>query len=90
MISHLLQPLTCERFKKDARYQEGHLRVVNALSERLNCRCGEFLCLYNYDSNQETEEQRLIMARYTPSFHQKLLQYVVLDELGAEYKWRGR
>lgn len=61
-----------------------------AFPERLNCRCGEFLGLYNYDSNQETEEQRLIMARYTPSFHQKLLQYVVLDEIGAEYKWRGR
>lgn len=43
-----------------------------AFPERLNCRCGEFHGLYNYDSNQETEEQRLIMARYTPSFHQKL------------------
>ena len=90
MIRLLLQPLVCERFLTDARYREGHLRVVNALLERLNCRCGEFHSLYNYDSNQETEEQRLIMARYTPSFHQKLLQYVVLDELGAEYKWRGR
>ena len=34
MISHLLQPLVCERFKSDARYREGHLRVVNALPER--------------------------------------------------------
>ena len=34
MIDHLLQPLVCERFKNDARYREGHLRVVNALPER--------------------------------------------------------
>lgn len=31
MIEHLLQPLVCERFSNDARYREGHLRVVNAL-----------------------------------------------------------
>ena len=34
MIDHLLQPLVCERFLTDARYWEGHLRVVNALPER--------------------------------------------------------
>ena len=34
MIEHLLQPLVCERFKNDARYRDGHLRVVNALPER--------------------------------------------------------
>ena len=34
MISHHLQPLVCERFMTDARYREGHLRVVNALPER--------------------------------------------------------
>ena len=34
MIINLLQPLVCERFKSDARYREGHLRVVNALPER--------------------------------------------------------
>ena len=34
MIEHLLQPLVCERFRSDARYREGHLRVVNALPER--------------------------------------------------------
>ena len=34
MISYLLQPLVCERFLTDARYREGHLRVVNALPER--------------------------------------------------------
>ena len=34
MINHLLQPLICERFLTDARYREGHLRVVNALPER--------------------------------------------------------
>ena len=33
-LDQLLQPLICERFKSDARYQEGHLRVVNALPER--------------------------------------------------------
>ena len=33
MITHLLQPLVCERFLTDARYREGHLRVVNALPE---------------------------------------------------------
>ena len=31
MINHLLQPLVCERFKSDARYRDGHLRVINAL-----------------------------------------------------------
>ena len=34
MINRLLQPLVCERFLTDARYREGHLRVVNALPER--------------------------------------------------------
>ena len=34
MITHLLQPLVCERFLTEARYREGHLRVVNALPER--------------------------------------------------------
>lgn len=34
MINHLLQPLICERFLKDVRYRDGHLRVVNALPER--------------------------------------------------------
>ena len=34
MIDHLLQPLVCERFLTDARYREGHLRVVNAVPER--------------------------------------------------------
>ena len=34
MIDHLLQPLVCERFLTDARYREGHLRVVNALPKR--------------------------------------------------------
>ena len=34
MIEHLLQPLVCERFLTEARYREGHLRVVNALPER--------------------------------------------------------
>ena len=34
MIEHLLNPLVCERFLTDARYREGHLRVVNALPAR--------------------------------------------------------
>ena len=34
MIEHPLQPLICERFLTDARYREGHLRVVNTLPER--------------------------------------------------------
>ena len=34
MITHLLQPLVCERFLTDARYREGHLRVGNARPER--------------------------------------------------------
>ena len=34
MIDHLLQPLICERFLKDVRYRDGHLRVVNALPKR--------------------------------------------------------
>ena len=34
MIKHLLHPLVCERFKCEARYREGHLRVVNALPKR--------------------------------------------------------
>ncbi len=34
MIEHILQPLVCNRFLNDARYREGHLRVVNALPVR--------------------------------------------------------
>ena len=34
MIVPLLLPLVCERFRNDARYREGHLRVINALPAR--------------------------------------------------------
>ena len=34
MINHLLHHFVCERFLADARYREGRLRVVNALTER--------------------------------------------------------
>ena len=34
MIEHLLLPLVCDRFISDARYREGHLRVINALPSR--------------------------------------------------------
>ncbi len=34
MIEHILLPLICDRFRTDARYREGHLRVVNALPKR--------------------------------------------------------
>ena len=34
MIEDLLHPFVCEHFLTDARYREGHLRVVNALPER--------------------------------------------------------
>ncbi len=34
MIEHLLKPHVCGRFLSDARYREGHLRVVNALPQR--------------------------------------------------------
>ena len=34
MITNLLLPLVCERFRNDARYREGHLRVINALPAR--------------------------------------------------------
>lgn len=34
MIEHLLKPHICSRFHCDARYREGHLRVVNALPQR--------------------------------------------------------
>ena len=34
MIDHILLPLVCERFRNDARYRDGHLRVVNALPAR--------------------------------------------------------
>ena len=34
MIEDVLQPLASERFMQDARYREGHLRVINALPYR--------------------------------------------------------
>lgn len=34
MIEHILQPLVSERFRSDARYREGHLRVINAMPYR--------------------------------------------------------
>ena len=34
MIEHILQQFVCERFKNDASYREGHLRVLNALPGR--------------------------------------------------------
>lgn len=35
MITHILEPLVCERFKNDIHYRDGHLRVINALPSRL-------------------------------------------------------
>ena len=34
MVINYLQPLVCERFRNEARYRDGHLRMVNALPER--------------------------------------------------------
>ncbi len=34
MIRNILEPLVCERFRTDAHYKEGHLRVLNALPDR--------------------------------------------------------
>ena len=34
MIQNLLLPMVCERFKRDVRYRDGHLRVINALPSR--------------------------------------------------------
>ena len=34
MITHLLTPLVCQRLINDARYRDGHLRVINALPGR--------------------------------------------------------
>ncbi len=34
MIKDILEPLVCDRFRCDARYREGHLRIVNALPGR--------------------------------------------------------
>ena len=34
MIEDLLEPLICERFRNDARYREGHLRIINAPPQR--------------------------------------------------------
>lgn len=31
MIEEILRPLVCERFLNDARYREGHIRIINAL-----------------------------------------------------------
>ncbi len=35
MIREILEPLVCERFLTDARYREGHLRILNALPGRV-------------------------------------------------------
>lgn len=34
MITHLLEPFVCERFKNDTLYRDRHLRVINALPTR--------------------------------------------------------
>lgn len=34
MITHILEPLVCERFKNDIQYRNGHLRVINPLPSR--------------------------------------------------------
>lgn len=34
MITHILEPMVCERFSNEERYREGHLRVINALPNR--------------------------------------------------------
>ena len=50
MIEHLLQPLVCERFKNDARYRDGHLRVINALP------CRHVLGLHTPDMKQTAKQ----------------------------------
>lgn len=50
MIEHILQPLVCERFKNDARYREGHLRVINALP------CRRVLGLHTPDMKQTAKQ----------------------------------
>lgn len=50
MIEHLLQPLVCERFKSDARYRDGHLRVINALP------CRRVLGLHTPDMKQTAKQ----------------------------------
>ena len=50
MIEHILQPLVCERFRNDARYRDGHLRVINALP------CRRVLGLHTPDMKQTAKQ----------------------------------
>ena len=43
-----------------------------------------------YNTAKETEEQRLLMARFTPSFYKNIWQYTALHELGVEYNWKDK
>ena len=60
----------------------------DAFPEQLNSRCMSFMNIYN--TAKETEEQRLLMARFTPSFYKNIWQYTALHELGVEYNWKDK
>ena len=46
----------------------------------------EFMDIYG--QNPDSEERRLEMAQYTPSFHEKYWEYAALKVLEIEYDWR--
>jgi hypothetical protein len=60
----------------------------DAFPEQLNSRCMSFMNIYN--TAKETEEQRLLMAKFTPSFYKNIWQYTALHELGVEYNWKDK
>ena len=43
-----------------------------------------------YGRSPYSEGQRLEMAKYTPSFHKKVLEYTALKTLEIEYNWRRK
>ena len=51
----------------------------------LKQRCCPFQCLYPGEISQEN---MIVMAKYTPNFDQEIWKYHGLEILGVEYNWR--
>ena len=73
MIQELLNPLVCPRFLEDQHYRNGHLRVINALSDTkiLGVHIPELKKLAKALSNRADAER--ILASFEQEFHKDAL-----------------
>ena len=80
--NHYLLPGQC---KKKKRIGTVFYRLTPDDTRTVSQRSGEFQGCYLGEFSQE---EKLVMARFTPNFDQEEWQYEALDVIGAEFNWR--